>query len=90
MFSFSSDAELDEWPTSDADADDASFAWRSSSVPDMDIGLRTLVVAAGGDFVAERPRVEGIDGTHARDMPVGDIVVERMRAVEAGPSSSSA
>ena len=85
MFSFSSDAELDERSTSDADADDASFAWRSSSVPDMDVGLRTLVVATGGDFVAERPKVEDIDGTRACDMPVGDVVVERDARCRGGP-----
>jgi hypothetical protein len=67
VFSFSSDAELVERSTSDDD--DASFAWRSSSVPDIDDGRRSgaalvVVAATGGDLVAERPpNAEEMDGT---------------------------
>lgn len=71
MFSFSSDAEPDERSTSDDDDDDVSFAWRSSSVPDIDVGRRSAarpaaVVAGGGDLAAARPNVEeDVDETRA-------------------------
>jgi hypothetical protein len=88
VFSFSSD----ERSISD-DADDANFAWRSSSVPDMDVGRRggaLAVVVAGGDFVAERPKAEEMDGTRVCDM--GEVVVERearWRAAGGGPIEPS-
>lgn len=80
MFSFSSDAEPDELccdverSTSD-DAVVASFAWRMSSVPDIDDGRRVVV---GGDLTPGRPRPEEVDVTRvwARVTPVGDVVVE--------------
>jgi hypothetical protein len=93
VFSFSSDA--DERSTPDVDDDgDASFAWRSSSVPNMDVGLRALVVAAaaaGGDFTAARPpKAEEMDDTRACEI-VGEVVVrgrggpiEPSEAVRAG------
>jgi hypothetical protein len=66
VFSFSSDAEPDcdvdvdvERSTSD-DAVAASFAWRISSVPDIDDGRR---FAAGGDLTPGRPSVEEVDVT---------------------------
>ena len=68
VFSFSSDAEPDcdvdvdvpvERSTSD-DAVAASFAWRMSSVPDIDDGRRFV---AGGDLTPGRPSVEEIDDT---------------------------
>ena len=64
VFSFSSDAEPDERSTSDDDVD-ASFAWRNSSVPDIDVGRCRLtpVIVAGGDLVAVRPSREDVDGT---------------------------
>jgi len=67
VFSFSSDAEPD-----DDDKDDdaslllaaASFAWRISSVPDIDIGRRAPVpVVVGGDLAPGRPSVEDVDDT---------------------------
>ena len=81
------DAEPDERSTSDADADDASFTWRSSSVPDMDVGRRSgaLVVAAGGDFVAEQPKAEDMDSMYACDTPVGNVAVERDASCRGGP-----
>jgi hypothetical protein len=92
VFSFSSD----ERSTSD-DADDASFAWRSSSVPDMDVGRRrgALAIVAGGDFVAERPKAEEMDGTRVCDtlLLVGEVVVAereaRWRAAGGGPIEPS-
>ncbi len=91
MFSFSSDAEPVERSTSDDDDNGASFAWRRSSVPDIDVGRRSaapVVVTAGGDLVVARPNAEDdVDGTRARNPPVGDIAVERdarCRAVEGG------
>ena len=67
MFSFSSDAELDELccdvdverSTSD-DAVAASFAWRINSVPDIDDGRRCVM---GGDLTPGRPSVEEVDVT---------------------------
>ena len=65
LFSFSSDAEPDELccdvdrSTSD-DAVVASFAWRSSSVPDIDDGRRFVMV---GDLTPGRPSVEDVDVT---------------------------
>jgi len=65
LFSFSSDAEPDELgcdvdcSTSD-DAVVASFAWRSSSVPDIDDGRRFVIV---GDLTPGRPSVEDVDVT---------------------------
>lgn len=65
LFSFSSDAEPDELccdvdrSTSD-DAVVASFAWRSSSVPDIDDGRRFAMV---GDLTPGRPSVEDVDVT---------------------------
>lgn len=86
MFSFSSDAESDvERSTSDSVDDDAfvtaaaSFAWRISSGPDIDIGRRgTPVVVTGGDFAPGRPSpTEDVDDTRVEDTtPVGDVVVE--------------
>ena len=86
MFSFSSDAESDvERSTSDSADDDAfvtaaaSFAWRISSGPDIDIGRRgTLaVVATGGDLAPGRPSpTEDVDDTRVDPTPVGDVVVE--------------
>jgi hypothetical protein len=92
VFSFSSD-ERSISDDADADADDANFAWRSSSVPDMDVGRRggaLAVVVAGGDFVAERPKAEEMDGTRVCDM--GEVVVERearWRAAGGGPIEPS-
>jgi hypothetical protein len=73
VFSFSSEAEPDElWSdvdrsTSEEDAVAvASFAWRISSVPDIEIGRRVLaIVIAGGDLVPGRPTAEEIDDTRA-------------------------
>ena len=86
MFSFSSDAESDvERSTSDSVDDDAfvtaaaSFAWRISSGPDMDIGRRgTLaVVATGGDLAPGRPSpTDDVDDTRVDTTPVGDVVAE--------------
>jgi len=86
VFSFSSDAESDvERSTSDSADDDAfvtaaaSFAWRISSGPDIDIGRRgTLaVVATGGDLAPGRPSpTEDVDDTRVDPTPVGDVVVE--------------
>jgi hypothetical protein len=65
LFSFSSDAEPDELccdvdrSTSD-DAVVASFAWRSSSVPDIDDGRRFVMV---GDLTPGRPSVDDVDVT---------------------------
>lgn len=65
LFSFSSDAEPDELccdvdrSTSD-DAVVASFAWRSSSVPDIDDGRRLVMV---GDLTPGRLSVEDVDVT---------------------------
>jgi hypothetical protein len=67
LFSFSSDAEPEELccdcdvdrSTSD-DAVVASFAWRSSSVPDIDDGRRLVIV---GDLTPGRPSVEDVDVT---------------------------
>lgn len=66
VFSFSSDAEPDcdvdvdvERSTSD-DAVAASFAWRISSVPDIDDGR---LFVAGGDLTPGRPSVEEVDVT---------------------------
>jgi hypothetical protein len=84
LFSFSSDPEPVELscdverPTSDADAAvDASFAWRSSSVPDIDDGRRCAV---GGDLIPGRPTpsAEEVDVTRVCvcGTPVGDVVVE--------------
>ena len=83
MFSFSSD-ERSISDADDADADDASFAWRNNSVPDMDDGrgrrrgalAAAVVVIAGGDFVAERPKAEEMDGTRVCDDDVGEVVAE--------------
>jgi hypothetical protein len=67
VFSFSSDAEPDELctdverSTSD-DAVVASFAWRMSSVPDIDDGRRFVV---GGDLTPGRPSAEVVDVTRA-------------------------
>jgi len=92
VFSFSSDAEPDELrcgvERSASDDDDnvddaslllaaASFAWRISSVPDIDIGRRAPVaVVVGGDLVPGRPSVEDVDDTRVWETPVGDVVVE--------------
>lgn len=78
MFSFSSD-ERSISDADDADADDASFAWRNNSVPDMDDGRgrrRGALAVAGGDFVAERPKAEEMDGTRVCDDDVGEVVAE--------------
>jgi hypothetical protein len=85
VFSFSSDAESDvERSTSDDDAfvtAAASFAWRISSGPDIEIGRRGGLPAAvvpGGDFAPGRPSpTEDVDDTRVWDtIPVGDVVVE--------------
>jgi hypothetical protein len=69
VFSFSSDAEPDElWCDVDRSTFEedavavASFAWRISSVPDIEIGRRVLAIA-GGDLVPGRPTAEEIDDT---------------------------
>lgn len=66
LFSFSSDAEPDELCCCDVErstSDDAvvaSFAWRSSSVPDIDDGRRFVMV---GDLTPGRPSVDDVDVT---------------------------
>ena len=74
VFSFSSDAESDELcfdvERSTSDNVDAfvtaaaSFAWRSSSVPDIEIGRRDPAVV-GGDLAPGRPSIEDVDDTRA-------------------------
>jgi len=76
VFSFSSDAESDELcfdvERSTSDNVDAfvtaaaSFAWRNSSVPDIEVGRRDpAVVVAGGDLAPGRPSMEDVDDTRA-------------------------
>jgi hypothetical protein len=89
VFSFSSDAERSdelcfdvERSTSDnVDAlviAAASFAWRISSVPDIEDGRRgpAVLAAAGGDLAPGRPSTEDVDDTRVWDTPVGDVEVE--------------
>jgi hypothetical protein len=88
VFSFSSDAESDELcfdvERSTSDNGDAfaaaaaSFAWRISSVPDIDIGRRApaRVIVVGGDLAPGRPSAEDVDDTRVWDTAVGDVVVE--------------
>jgi hypothetical protein len=90
LFSFSSDAEPDELccdvdrSTSD-DAVVASFAWRSSSMPDIDDGRRLVTV---GDLTPGRPSVEDVEVTRVcvclRQPPVADVVVENDARCRAG------
>jgi len=74
VFSFSSDAEPDELgcDVERSTSDDAnlllaaaSFAWRISSVPDIEIGRRApvAIVVVGGDLAPGRPSVEDVDDT---------------------------
>ena len=95
MFSFSSDERsISDDTDADADADDASFAWRSNSVPDMDVGrgrrrgALAVVVVAGGDFVAERPKAEEMDDTRVCDVDdTGEVVAESEARWRGGPIS---
>jgi hypothetical protein len=55
----------------------ASFAWRNSSAPDIEVGQRDpTIVVTGGDLAPSRPSMEDVDGTRAWEIPVGDVVVE--------------
>ena len=87
VFSFSSDPEPDKpWFDVERSTSDnvdafvtaaASFAWRKSSVPDIEVGRRDpAVVIAGGDLAPGRPSMGDVDGTRAWEIPVGDVVVE--------------
>jgi hypothetical protein len=54
-----------------------SFAWRNSSILDIEVGRRNpAVVVAGGDLAPGRPSMEDVDSTRAWEIPVGDVVVE--------------
>jgi hypothetical protein len=54
-----------------------SFAWRNSSVLDIEVGRRNpAVVIAGSDLAPGRPSMEDVDSTRAWEIPVGDVVVE--------------
>ena len=55
----------------------ASFAWRNSPVPGMEVGWRDpAVVVGGGDLAPGQSSMEDVDGTRTWEIPVGDVVVE--------------
>ena len=62
-----------------------SFAWRNSSVLDIEVGQRNpAVVVAGGDLAPGRPSMEDVDSTRAWEIPVGDVVESDARGRTGG------
>ena len=92
VFSFSSGPESDE-PCFDVERSTsanidafvtaaASFTWRNSSVPDIEVGRRDPAVVVAGGVVPGRPSMKDVDGTRAWEIPVGNVAWRAMRAVE--------